>query len=151
MFKFAAFALSGLLGLGAIAQSNSMMAQQVYLSQKVPQTNDMRKPISQIDPNKPLQIRVVNKSSVNIKALIKGVTTERMATRESSVTFGRLHTSYLTLPISLIVYTDTKNTNLMPEITVVNNELIVTFTSKTDFSGITSSVYVNDKGEVLLF
>jgi hypothetical protein len=150
LFKFAAFALSGLLGLGAIAQSNSVMAQQGYLSQ-VPQTNDMRKPISQIDPNKPLQIRVVNKSSVNIKALIKGVTTERMATPSNSVTFGRLHTSYLPLPISLIVYTAAENTNLMPEITVINNELIVTFTSKTDFAGITTSVYVNEKGEVLLF
>jgi hypothetical protein len=150
LLNFAAFALSGLLGLGAIAQSNSVMAQQGYLSQ-VPQTNDMRKPISQIDPNKPLQIRVVNKSSVNIKALIKGVTTERMATPSNSVTFGRLHTSYLTLPISLIVYTDAENTNLMPEITVINNELIVTFTSKTDFAGITTSVYVNEKGEVLLF
>jgi hypothetical protein len=142
----------GLLTMGVLAQSALTNAQQSEPVQKNPQVNDMRTPVAKIDPNKPIQIRIVNESNVDILAVLAEPTSrEHNLKPKKSVTFGRLHTSYLPPPIDLTVYTDVENTNLDAQIKVVNNELIVAIAAKSATSGITRSIYVDQEGAIFVY
>ncbi|MEA5571942.1 hypothetical protein [Calothrix sp. UHCC 0171] len=152
--KLSILVVVGLITMGVIAQSELTTAQQ---SEQVPNTsqqqNDRRSPIAaKINPNKPIQIRVVNQSNVNILAVLAEPTSrERNVIPQKSVTFGTLHTSYLPPPIDLTVYTDVKDTNLRAQVKVVRNELIVTITGQPATFGITRSIYVDEKGSIYVY
>jgi hypothetical protein len=150
--KLSILVLAGLITMGAIAQSELTNAQQSEPVQETPQQNDRRSPVAKINPNKPIQIRVVNQSNVDILAVLAEPTSsERNVQPQQSVTFGRLHTSYLPPPIDLTVYTNVIEMNLRARIKVVGNELIVTITAKPATYGITRSIYVNKEGVIYLY
>jgi hypothetical protein len=117
-----------------------------------PQLNDRRLPIAKINPNKPIQIRVMNSSKGDIQIALAEPASEEVTVKpEKFVTFGRLNKSFLPLPINLTIYTNVKNTNLNAAIRVENNELIVTITSKTNVFGASREVNVNKKGNIFLY
>ncbi len=151
--KFRIVFLVGLIAMGVTAQSELTTAQQSESVQQAPQQrNDRRESIANINPNKPIRIRVVNQSNVSILAVLAEPTSrEHNVPPQKSVTFGTLHTSYLPPPVDLTVYTDVKEMNLRTQIKVVNNELIVTVTAKPATYGITRSIYIDPKGAIYLY
>ncbi|MCU0544226.1 MAG: hypothetical protein MUE44_18960 [Oscillatoriaceae cyanobacterium Prado104] len=143
---------ASLLIIGAIAPITPTAAQQSAPVPGLPQQNDRRSPVAQINPSKPIQIRVANQSSVDIQVvLVEPTSRERSVKPQQSVTFGALHTSYLPPPIDLTIYTNVKDTNLRADIAVVNNELIVTVTSKPGTYGLTRSLEVNSGGAIYIY
>lgn len=117
-----------------------------------PQLNDRRPAIAKINPNKPIQIRVMNNSKVDIQTVLTEPASEEITVKpEKFVTFGRLNKSFLSLPINLIIYTNVRDSNLNAAIRVENNELIVTITSKTNVFGASREVNVNKKGNIFLY
>ncbi|OKH38017.1 hypothetical protein NIES2101_36250 [Calothrix sp. HK-06] len=145
--------LVGLIAMGVTAQPEFTTAQQSESVQQAPQQrNDRRESIANINPNKPIQIRVVNQSNVSILVVLAEPTSrEHNVPPQKSVTFGTLHTSYLPPPVDLTVYTDVKEMNLRTQIKVVNNELIVTVRAKPATYGITRSIYIDPKGAIYLY
>ncbi|AKG21359.1 hypothetical protein [Calothrix sp. 336/3] len=137
----------------AIAQSEFKNAQQSEPIQDKPrQYNDRRSPVAKINPKKPIQIRIVNQSKVDILTLLTEPTSREQNVRpQKSVTFGRLHTNYLPPPIDLTVYTNVQETNLDARIKVIGNELIVTITAKPATYGMTRAVYVDEQGAIYLY
>jgi hypothetical protein len=145
-------ALASLIVMGAIAQPILASAQLSEVEPGVPQQNDRRSPISKIDPSKPIKLRIVNQSSVEVLAVLAEPTSrERKVLPQQSVTFGTLQKSFLPPPIDLTVYTNAKDTNLRAKIAVVSNELIVTVTSKPGAYGLTRSIAVDKAGSIYLY
>ncbi len=124
-----------------------------------------RKAIASVAPEQPIQIRVVNQSQldVNIVAqLLKPPSEEREAAPQNSVRFGTLHTSYLPVPIELEIYFGSSQINmndLAPtqinlndlELTVSNNEIIVTVAVKLGEGNNLRVIRVDDQGNIYLF
>lgn len=143
---------AGLCLLGAVTTVIPTMAQPSETLPGVPQQNDRRSPISKIDPSKPIRLRIVNQSSVEVLAVLAEPTSrERKVLPQQSVTFGTLQKSFLPPPIDLTVYTNAKDTNLRAKISVVSNELIVTVTSKPGTYGLTRSIAVDKSGSIYLY
>ncbi|MCG9892999.1 MAG: hypothetical protein MH252_18240 [Thermosynechococcaceae cyanobacterium MS004] len=151
--KSSIVALASLMTLGMIAGTTPILAQPSEVAPGTPQQNDRRSPIAaKIDPSKPIQIRIVNQSSVEILAVLAEPTSrERKVLPQQSVTFGSLKSSFLPPPIDLTVYTNVNDTNLRARVTVVNNELIVTVTSRPGAFGITRSLEVDAKGAIYVY
>lgn len=151
--KFNSLALVSLILMGTIAPTICTMAQQSETVQGVPQQNDRRAPVAaKVNPSKPIQIRVVNQSNVEIQAMLAEPTSsERKVQPQQSITFGTLHTSFLPPPIDLTFYTNSKDTNLHARVTVVKNELIVTVTAKPGANGLTRSIHVNKTGAIFIY
>lgn len=138
--KFLSYVLALAIGgsiPGAIAQTN---------------LNDNRPPIAQVNPQKPIQIRVINQSSDQIVAVLtEPASADRQVGAGQDVTFGRLNRSYLPLPIDLIVYTERKNNNLKISVAAIANEVVIRVNAQPDVAGATSAVYIDPKGNIFLY
>lgn len=131
---------------------------------QAPPPETFRDPVAQVDPNEPIQIRVVNASEddIDVGAFIRFPPTDtRIATPGESVTFGVLHTSFLPPPIDLQVYAVLPSTmiddmTLDTDIVARNNEIIITvavipITDDTETPEIRQGIRVTESGEVYLF
>lgn len=97
------------------------------------QPSDPDRPVASVNPTQPLQIRVINQADSDVAVtsqLIQPASNEREVAPGSSVIFGRLHTSYLPLPLQLMLYVKSADIGLKSDVRVVNNEMIVTVMAK---------------------
>lgn len=150
------FAWVGVTAVGMII-SPLVLAQQAEPPAIEPQQNDQRAAIARIDPQKPIQIRVVSRSNLPVIASLGATIGDRPVAPGKSVTFGRLHTSYLPLPLDLqVTLKDTPDPNnplgVFLNIKTVGNEVVVEV--KTAFSSQGNSsqtVTIDPKGAVYRF
>ena len=114
--------------------------------------NDNRPPIAKINPQKPIQIRVINQANEQIIAVLtEPASNDRAIAPQQFVTFGILHTSYLPLPINLIIYTERNSKNLNMALEAVGNEVIVRVNGQREIAGVTSAVHINPAGNIFLY
>ncbi|MGQ9872256.1 hypothetical protein [Leptodesmis sp.] len=99
--KLLPVALAGLLTLSAVATTQLVVAQGNQSTPVELQQNDRRPAIAKVNPNKPIQIRVISQTTVPVVASIVPAVGDRPVAPGKSITFGRLHTSYLSLPMDL--------------------------------------------------
>ncbi len=143
-------AIGSVTGPFAIARKNLPVS--VALQQ-----NDRRSAIAKVDPNKPIQIRVVSQTNVPVVAFVRSATGYRPVSPGQSVTFGRLHTSYLSFPIDLQVSLENSPNPDNPigvdlEVKTASNEIIVGVkTSKTNSGPSSRAIHVDNKGLIYLY
>jgi hypothetical protein len=157
-------ALTGLMIVAAIAPTQFALAQEsqppAVPSQPPvapPQQNDSRAAIGRINPQKPVQIRVISGMTVPVVASLVALTDDRPIAPGQSVIFGRLHTSYLPLPMNLQVSLQetpdpAKPTKMFVDVKTSGNEIIVNVTTALTGSGNASqAINVNEKGAIYLY
>ncbi len=150
------FAWVGVMALGMM-MSPLALAQESAPPIAEPQQNDRRAAIARINPQKPIQIRVVSRTDVPVVASLGPLIGDRPLAPGKSVTFGRLHTSYLPLPLDLqVTLKETPDPNnpmgVFLGVKTVGNEVVVEV--KTAFSSQGNSsqtVSIDPKGAVYQF
>jgi hypothetical protein len=158
-------ALAGFMTLGTTFAGTPqfpMMTQPIIAQENSPQPvepqqNDRRAAIAKINPQKPIQIRVVSQTTVPVVASLGAAVGDRPVAPGKSVTFGRLHTRYLSLPIDLQV--SLKNSpdpanpiRLFLDVKTVGNEVIVGVrTSLTGSGNSSQTVDIDQKGLIYIF
>ncbi|XGV97890.1 MAG: hypothetical protein ACAF41_02945 [Leptolyngbya sp. BL-A-14] len=157
--KLGTVALAGLMvvgTVGAIVSTDRVTAQEAQPVPGTPQQNDRRAAIAQINPQKPIQIRVISQTDVPIVASTVQAG-DRPIAPGNSVTFGRLHTSYLTLPINLQVLLQdnpdpAKPTGVFLAVKTAGNEIIVSVkTSLTESGSSSRAINIDKRGFIYLY
>jgi hypothetical protein len=154
--KWNRVALVGLMLVSGIGGIQRGMAQTKPVPRE-PQQNDRRSAIAQINPRQPIQIRVVSQTTVPILASLVTVTDDRLVAPGKSVTFGRLHTSYLSLPIDLQVsLKETPDPNnpvrVFLNVQTSGNEVIVNVRTALSGAGNASqAMNIDQKGGIYLY
>jgi len=157
--KLGIVALAGLMVVGTVVANISIdrvMAQEAQPVTGTPQQNDRRAAIAQINPQKPIQIRVISQTDVPIVASTVQAGDRSIAPGQS-VTFGRLHTSYLTLPINLQVLLQdnpdpAKPTGVFLAVKTAGNEIIVSVKTALTESGTSSrAINIDKQGSIYLY
>jgi hypothetical protein len=151
--KLAIVAFAGLMMMGA---TFAVTAQDTPVN-PVPQQNDRRAAIARVNPNKPIQVRVISRTTIPVVSSMPPQVGDRPIAPGQSTTFGRLHTSYLSLPMDLQV--SLKNSpapdnpiGLFLDVKTAGNEIIVSVRTSTTGSGNSSqTVNVDPKGLVYVF
>lgn len=134
----------------ALAQESSPPAAEA-------QQNDRRGAIARINPQKPIQIRVVSRTELPVVASLGTLIGDRPVAPGKSVTFGRLHTSYLPLPLDLqVTLKDTPDPNnpvgLFLGVKTVGNEVVVEVKTALSSQGNSSqTISIDPKGAVYQF
>jgi hypothetical protein len=155
--KLAITAVAGLITIGAVSTIQLVMAQGQQPVPVAPQQNDRRAAIAKISPNQPIQIRVINRTNAPIVTSIVSITDDRPVASGQSTTFGRLHTSYLPLPLNLQVSLQNtpdpnKPVGVSLDVTTAGNEIIVGVKSSTTSSGNSSqTVDINAQGLIYIY
>ncbi|MCY7390360.1 MAG: hypothetical protein LH647_02310 [Leptolyngbyaceae cyanobacterium CAN_BIN12] len=155
--KLGTVALAGLMTMGAIAATQFVMAQENQSTPVEPQQNDKRAAIARIDPKRPIQVRVISRTTVPVVASMVPAVGDRPVSPGKSVIFGRLHTSYLTLPIDLQVSLQEtpdpdKPIRVYVEVKTAGNEIIVSVkTASTGDGNSSQTVSVDKKGAIYVF
>lgn len=105
-------------------------------------------PAASIDPDRPIQIEVVNAGGAAvISRLTQPSSDDRRVAPGSSVTFGTTHTSYLPLPLNLLVAPEAENIGLSLYVTAENNVVrVVVAAARSDIPGSTSVRIAPDGG-----
>ncbi|MDX2228222.1 MAG: hypothetical protein NW220_01200 [Leptolyngbyaceae cyanobacterium bins.349] len=156
--------LTGFMMMGAVltatvplrATSQSSVAQQ-NTPKIEPQQNDRRTAIAGVNPQRPIQIRVVSQTTLPVVASLGTAAGDRPVAPGKSVTFGRLHTSYLPLPLDLqVTLQDTPDPNqpvgVFLDIKTAGNEIIVGVKTAASSDGNSSqTVSVDQKGAIYRF
>jgi len=154
--KLNQFALVGLMLLGALTCTQPVRSQDAQ-STASPQQNDVRAAVARINPKKPIQIRVVSQTNVFVIASLGPIAGDRIVAPSKSVTFGRLHTSYLPLPLNLQVTlketpTPDKPIRLFLNVRTSGNEIIVGVkTSLTGAGNSSQTINVDATGAIYLY
>ena len=149
--------LIGLLPLATIFQANPAFPQEVrfwQITQGI-EPYKTRESIGAVVPNQPIQIRVVNKSEIEVDIITQLTlppSNKRIAKPGTSVTFGRLHTSFLPPPIELSIF-PRDNDIVLDDLNLVvrKNEIIVTVKAEKGVSGGLRNIRVNPSGKIYLF
>lgn len=155
--KWNAFVLVGLMTMGAIASAQLVIAQGNSSISREPQENDMRPAIGRINPNKPIQIRVISQTNEPLVASVIPSAGDRIVAPGKSVTFGRLNQSYLPLPLDLQVSLQKNSDPNRPiriflDIKTVGNEIIVNAKTSQQGAGNSSqTIDVDTQGLIYLY
>jgi len=126
----------------------------LVLSQNVAaQPNDQRSPIAQIDPSKPIQIRVVSQTNIPVEASIVPAVGFRTLLPGQSITFGRLHTKFLSLPLDLQVTNPNAGLRLgiFLDVQTRGNEVIVGVKTQRERGNGTQSLDIDAGGNIYRF
>lgn len=104
--------------------------------------------IASVDPDRPIQIEVVNAGGVPVTSkLTQPPSSDRRVTPGNSVTFGTTHTSYLPLPINLLVSPETQDIGLSLYVSAAGNVVrVVVAQARSDIPGSTSVRIATDGG-----
>ena len=155
--NFSILALSGLLTVGLIPQVESATNQAppiLQLTQGI-EPSEARVSIAKVDPKKPIQIRVINKSQIKadiVTQLMLPPSERRIVTPGGSVIFGRLHTNFLPPPLEFSIFPIDEDIILDDlELTVDNNEIVITVAGETGSSGGLRNIRVSQSGDIYLF
>lgn len=135
----------------------AVIAQEKLPEPGTPQQNDRRAAIARVNPKRPIQIRVISQTNVPLVTSVVAATRDRPLAPGQSVTFGRLHTSYLNLPLNLQVTMqdnpDPKNPiGVSLEVKTAGNEIILSAKTSASESGPSSrAIRVDDQGLIYLY
>ena len=165
MMKLGIVALAGLMTMGTILTTTTqlratpqfVMAQANQPASAEPQQNDRRPAIAKINPNQPIQIRVISRTNVPVVASVVPAAGDRLVAPGSSVTFGRLHTSHLSLPLDLQVFLQkspdpAKPIGLFLDVKTAGNEIIVGVrTSLTGNGNSSQTIDIDKRGFIYLY
>lgn len=157
--------LAGWVALGAVVAvvgqvpitNQQVMAQQTAPAPGEPQQNDRRPSIARINPQRPIQIRVVSRTNIPVVASLGTAVGDRPVAPGTSVTFGRLHTSYLSVPLDLqVTLQDSSDPNnpigVFLDVKTAGNEIIVNVKTAASSGGNTSqTVSIDQKGLIYVF
>lgn len=149
------FAWVGLLVIGAIATPWLTVA--IAQDTPQPQQNDVRAAVARINPKRPIQVRVVSQTQEPVVASIIPAAGYRNLGPSQTVTFGRLHTSYLPLPMDLqVTLQNTPDPNdpvqVFLNVKTVGNEIVVNVkTAKTGSGSPSQTVNVDEKGAIYIY
>lgn len=155
--KLGTVALAGLMTMSAIAATQFVTAQENQSAPVEPQQNDRRAAIARINPKRPIQVRVISRTTVPVVASMVPAVGDLPVAPGKSVIFGRLHTSYLTLPIDLQVSLQEtpdpdKPIRVYVEVKTAGNEIIVSVkTASTGDGNSSQTVSVDKKGAIYVF
>lgn len=149
-------ALAGLMTMGVLASTHLGMAQENQPVPVEPQQNDRRPEIARINPKKPIQIRVVSQTTVTVVASSVPAVGDRLVTPGKSVTVGRLHTSYLSLPMDLQVSLAKTPDPAQPigvslDVKTVGNEIIVGVKTSPTAGNSAQTINIDQKGLIYLY
>lgn len=156
--KHSALVLLGLVTLGLVFQGQSAIAEHpeaasLPIAQLI--RVDASAPVGTLDPTLPIQIQVVNRSSIDVTigaVLIQPPTDVRYAAPGEVVSFGRLHTSFLPPPLELEIYSRDPDISIEAlTILVRDNEIIISAEAQPGSSDATRVVRVEETGETFLF
>lgn len=145
------------VAIGAMSVTQLAIAQKVPANQMEPQQNDRRPPIARVNPQKPIQIRVVSRANVPVVASTIAAAGDRVVAPGQTITFGRLHTSYLSLPLDLqITLQETPDPNnpigVYLDVKTSGNEIIVGVrTAQAGSSNSSQTINVDQKGAIYVF
>lgn len=154
--KLGLVALAGLMTIGVATTSQMVMAQGNQPAPVEPQQNDRRPAIAKVNPNKPIQIRVISQTTVPVVASMVPAVGDRPVAPGKSVTFGRLHTSYLSLPIDLQVSLaktpdPAKPISVFLNVKTAGNEIIVGVKTSPTSGNSAQTMNVDQKGWIYLY
>lgn len=155
--KLGTAALAGLTVMGAVAAANLALAQENQPTPVEPQQNDRRAAIARVNPKKPIQIRVTSRTNVPVVATVLPAAGDRPVPPGKTVTFGRLHTSYLSLPMDLQVSLQETPDSDNPirvylQVKAVGNEILIEVrTALTGVGNSSQTVDVDAKGAVSVY
>ncbi len=153
--------LAGLLATSILALSEPLTAKPKWVVAEQPmpiaqdaEPEDLRISIAEVDPEQPIQIRVVNESDIDVdiaSALKIPPSDVRVAAPGESVTFGRLHTSFLPPPLELTLFVreiDIVLENI--DVEVENNEIIISVKAQRGSAGTLRVIDVSESGNIYL-
>lgn len=149
------FGWAGLLAMSAIAAP--WMTDAIAQNVPQPQQNDVRAAVARINPTRPIQVRVISQTQEPVVASIVPAAGYRNLAPGQTVTFGRLHTSYLPLPMDLqVTLQNTPDPNnpvqVFLDVKPVGNEIVVRVKTSTGGNGSPSqTVNVDDKGAIYIY
>ncbi len=111
------------------------------------------RPVARINPNRPVQIRVINPGSATVIAtLTQPASAERRVPPGGSTTFGSTTRSFLPLPIELVIYPVDPSVAVAIEVLASNNvvEVIVSQQLSGGSSG-NLAVSIESNGDIFRY
>lgn len=107
---------------------------------QTPVTQNAGQPVASVVPDQPIQIEITNAGGVPVTSqLTQPPTDARRVTPGNTVTFGTTHTSYLPLPINLLISPEQQDIGLSLYVTVEGNVVkVVVAQARSDVPGSTS-------------
>lgn len=110
------------------------------------------RPVARINPNRPVQIEVVNAGDAPITcALTQPASAERIVPPGSKTTFGSTRTSYLPLPINFFAYPNQDNIGISSYVFVEGGMLTIVIGEQYSESSGDISVNVDTEGNIYLY
>lgn len=105
-------------------------------------------PVASVNPDRPIQIEVANAGGAVVTSrLTQPPTDDRRVVPGSSVSFGTTHTSYLPLPINLLVSPEAQDIGLSLYVSAQDNVVrVVVAQARSDVPGSTSVRIAPDGG-----
>lgn len=133
-----------------------VMAQVNQTAPVEPQQNDRRTAIARVNPKRPIQVRVISRTNVPVVASMVPAVGDRPLAPGQSVIFGRLHTSYLSLPmdvqVSLVNTPDPNNPiGVSLDVKTVGNEIIVSVRTTPAGTNSAQTVDIDQQGLIYLY
>jgi hypothetical protein len=107
--------------------------------------------IGRVNPAQPIRIEIINGGDLTIAAaLVQPASAERQIAPDSQTAFGSTTTSYLPLPINLIVYPQGDGIGLSVDVLVEGNVITVIVSEQLSGDSGALSLSVDENGNVLL-
>lgn len=107
--------------------------------------------IGRVNPARPIRIEIINGGDLTITAaLVQPASAERQIAPDSQTAFGSTTTSYLPLPINLIVYPQGDGIGLSIDVLVEGNVITVIVSEQLSEDSGALSLSVDENGNVLL-
>jgi hypothetical protein len=151
-----AIALVGAIGLPldapAQAQTATALAPEaipVGIASRIAQISEER--VGRVNPARPIRIEIINGGRATIAAaLTQPASAERQIAPNSQTAFGTTTTSFLPLPINLLVYPLGTNIGLSVDVLVEGNVIQVIVSEQLSDDSGTINLSVDENGTVLL-
>ncbi|MBF2046691.1 MAG: hypothetical protein EDM05_61355 [Leptolyngbya sp. IPPAS B-1204] len=108
--------------------------------------------IGQVNPNRPVQIEVVNAGDAPITCMLtQPASAERRVPPGGKTTFGSTRTNYLPLPINFLAYPDRDNIGISSYVFVEGNVVKIVIGEQISQISGDISLNINEDGSIFLF
>lgn len=143
-----AIALVGAIGLPLDAPAQAQTATD-FAPRAIAQISEER--VGRVNPARPIRIEIINGGSTTIAAaLTQPTSAERQIAPNSQTAFGTTTTSFLPLPINLLVYPLGTGIGLSVDVLVEGNVIQVIVSEQLSDDAGTINLSVDENGTVLL-
>ncbi|MBF2003629.1 MAG: hypothetical protein IGS38_23265 [Synechococcales cyanobacterium M58_A2018_015] len=139
-----------LIALAILAPPIPLAARSVNLPDM--QIAQAQEPEGRINPSRPIRIEVVNAGDAPITCVLtQPASAERTLAPGSRTSFGSTRTSYLPLPVNLLVYPQTTDVGLSSYIFVEGNVVTVVVGAQLSATAGDISMTIEPNGNIYLF